>query len=67
MQDVKENFRKTRYTTATGVQGFYNALLEHAQNMAIYPDSYTIMEEFMGGHVVKVLQRAPHNSGGELT
>jgi hypothetical protein len=49
MQDARENFRKVRYNTALGVQGFYDALLEHAQNMAIYPDSYTILEEFMSG------------------
>lgn len=49
MQDAREGFRKVRYTTALGIQGFYDALLEHAQNMAIYPDSYTILEEFMAG------------------
>jgi len=49
MQDTRESFRKVRYTVTLGVQGFYDALLEHAQNMAIYPDSYTILEEFMSG------------------
>jgi hypothetical protein len=49
MQDARENFRKVKYTPTLGVQGFYDALLEHAQNMAVYPDSYTILEEFMGG------------------
>jgi hypothetical protein len=46
MQDARENFCKVKYTPTLGVQGFYDA---HAQNMAVYPDSYTILEEFMGG------------------
>ena len=49
MQDAREGFRKVRYTTTLGVQGFYDALLEHAQDMAVYPDGYTILEEFMAG------------------
>jgi hypothetical protein len=49
MQDAREGFRKVRYTTTLGIQGFYDALLEHAQNMAVYPDNYTILEEFMAG------------------
>jgi hypothetical protein len=57
MQDARENFRKVRYTATLGVQGFYDALLEHAQNMAIYPDSYTIMEEFMSGLPQAMLSR----------
>jgi hypothetical protein len=47
MQDARENFHKVKYTPTLGVQGFYDALLEHVQNMAVYPDSYTILEEFM--------------------
>jgi hypothetical protein len=57
MQDARENFRKVRYTTTLGVQGYYDALLEHAQNMAVYPDSYTILEEFMAGLPVAMLTR----------
>ena len=49
MQDAREGFHKVRYMTALGIQGFYDALLEHAQNMAVYPDNYTILEEFMMG------------------
>jgi hypothetical protein len=50
-----------KYSAALGVQGFYDVLLEHVQNMAIYPDSYTILEEFMGGppsHDIVMLPRA---------
>jgi hypothetical protein len=57
MQDARENFRKVRYTAALGVQGFYDALLEHAQNMAVYPDAYTILEEFMNGLPQAMLSR----------
>jgi hypothetical protein len=35
MQDARENFHKVKYTPTLGVQGFYDALLEHAQNMAV--------------------------------
>lgn len=57
MQDARENFRKVRYTPTLGVQGFYDALLEHAQNMAVYPDAYTILEEFMNGLPQVMLSR----------
>jgi hypothetical protein len=49
MQDAREGFRNAKYTPALGVQGFYNTLLDHAQNMAVYPDGYTILEEFLRG------------------
>jgi hypothetical protein len=39
------------------VQGYYDALLEHAQNMAVYPDEYTILEEFMAGLPSAMLSR----------
>jgi hypothetical protein len=34
--------------------------LEHAQNMAVYPDSYTILEEFMGGLPPAMILRCFH-------
>src|ERR1700694_1181844 len=43
-----------------GVQGLYDALLEHAQNTAVYPDSYTILEEFMGGLPPTMILRCFH-------
>jgi len=49
MQDTREGFRNTKYTPTLGVQGFYDTLLDHAQNMAVYPDGYTILEEFLRG------------------
>ncbi len=47
MQDAREGFRSAKYTPALGVQGFYDILLNYAQNMAVYPDGYTILEEFL--------------------
>ncbi|KAG6822507.1 hypothetical protein H0H92_013595, partial [Tricholoma furcatifolium] len=32
-----------------GVQGYYDVLLEHAQNMIVYPDEMTIREKFLEG------------------
>ncbi|KAG6808340.1 hypothetical protein H0H92_004436 [Tricholoma furcatifolium] len=37
MQDAREAFRNAYFTTKEGVQGYYNTLLEHAQNMVMYP------------------------------
>ena len=31
------------------MQGFYDALVEQVQNMAIFPDDYTMLEEFLNG------------------
>ena len=49
MQDAREGFRKAKYSPATGVQGFYDTLIDHAQSMAVYPDDYSILEAFLGG------------------
>ena len=57
MQDARENFRKVRYTVALGIQGYYDALLEQAQNMAVYPDDYTLLEEFVRGLPQTMLSR----------
>ena len=57
MQDAREGFRKVRYSTALGVQGYYDSLLGHAQNMAVYPDAYTMLEEFMAGLPQAMLTR----------
>ena len=49
MQDAREGFRQVSYSTATGIQTFYNSLLDHAQNMSVLPDDYTILEQFLAG------------------
>jgi len=49
MQDAREGFRKVTYSAANGIQSFYDTLLEHAQNMSVYPDDYSILELFLTG------------------
>ncbi|KAG6914112.1 hypothetical protein DXG01_002367 [Tephrocybe rancida] len=49
MQDAREAFRKAVYIIEDDVQGYYDSLLNHAQNMAEYPDEYTIREKFLDG------------------
>jgi len=49
MQDMRKAFFATRYGEEKGVQGFYDSLVDHTQNMAIYPDDYLIIETFLKG------------------
>jgi len=49
MQDVHKEFLSASYNAATGIQGYYDILMDHAQNMVIYPDDYQIMERFLNG------------------
>ena len=49
MQDMCKEFLSTLYDTATGIQGYYDILIDHAQNMVIYPDDYQIIEHFLNG------------------
>ncbi|PPQ85960.1 hypothetical protein CVT25_001693 [Psilocybe cyanescens] len=47
MQDAREEFKKAKFAANKGVQGFYDVLLEYAQNMYEWPDEYTILEAFL--------------------
>ncbi|KAG6823015.1 hypothetical protein H0H92_011715, partial [Tricholoma furcatifolium] len=49
MQDAREAFRNASFTTKEGVQGYYDTLLEHAQNMVMYPEEITLREKFIEG------------------
>ena len=49
MHDARESFRNVKYSAQNGVQGFYDELVEHASNMAVYPDRHTLLEEFLKG------------------
>ncbi|KAG6857922.1 hypothetical protein C0995_004114, partial [Termitomyces sp. Mi166 len=49
MQEAQEAFRTAVYDAQTGVQTFYEELIGHAQNMAMYPDEFTIRETFLDG------------------
>ncbi|KAG6886458.1 hypothetical protein C0995_007623 [Termitomyces sp. Mi166 len=47
MQEAYEAFRTAVYDARTGVQTFYDDLVGHAQNMAVYLDEFTIWETFL--------------------
>jgi len=49
MHEARESFRNVKYTTQMGVQGFYDELVQHGSNMAVYPDQHTMLEEFLKG------------------
>ncbi|KAG6834324.1 hypothetical protein H0H93_010466, partial [Arthromyces matolae] len=49
MQDARDAFLATVYTEKLGIQGFYDTLIDHAQNMSVFPDAYTILEAFLDG------------------
>ncbi|KAG6806637.1 hypothetical protein H0H92_010577 [Tricholoma furcatifolium] len=49
MQDAREAFRNAAFNTKEGVQGYYDTLLEHAQNMVMYPEEITLREKFIEG------------------
>ncbi|KAG6870007.1 hypothetical protein C0995_015746 [Termitomyces sp. Mi166 len=47
MQEAQEAFRTAVYDARTGIQTFYEELIGHAQNMAVYLDKFTIQETFL--------------------
>ncbi|KAG5350729.1 hypothetical protein C0989_009487 [Termitomyces sp. Mn162] len=47
MQDACDMFCEAVYAVKEGVQGFYDALLNYAQNMAMFPNKFTIHEQFL--------------------
>jgi hypothetical protein len=49
MQDARDAYYTAKYSPQLGVQGFYDTLLSHTQNMSVYPDSYNIMDTFLRG------------------
>ncbi|KNZ72395.1 hypothetical protein J132_03487 [Termitomyces sp. J132] len=49
MQDACNMFCDTVYAVEEGVQGFYDALLNHAQNMAMFSNEFMIHEWFLEG------------------
>ena len=42
MQDAHEVYSATCYSDKLGIQGYYDTLIDHAQNMSVYPDAYTV-------------------------
>ncbi|KAG6896855.1 hypothetical protein C0995_010985, partial [Termitomyces sp. Mi166 len=49
MQETHKAFRTAVYDVQTGVQTFYDELVGHVQNMAMYLDEFTIQETFLDG------------------
>jgi len=49
MQDACKKLLSASYNTTSGIQGYYDILMDHAQNMVIYPDDYQIIERFLNG------------------
>ncbi|KAG6895554.1 hypothetical protein C0992_000656 [Termitomyces sp. T32_za158] len=49
MQEAWEVFIATVYTNKLGVQGFYDTLIDHTQNMSIYPDNWVMIDTFLRG------------------
>ncbi|KAG6871374.1 hypothetical protein C0995_005341 [Termitomyces sp. Mi166 len=51
------------YSMAKDVQGFYDTLLDFAQNMAVFPDEFTICERFLEGIPSDMLVKLIRNRG----
>jgi hypothetical protein len=49
MQDACKEFLNATYSATTGIQGYYDILMDHAQNMVIRPDEYQVMDRFLHG------------------
>jgi hypothetical protein len=49
MQEARDAYYTARYSTQLGVQGFYDTLCNHAQNMLVYPNAYNLMDTFLDG------------------
>ena len=57
MQDAREGFWKVQYLATTSVQSFYDVLLDHAHNMSVYPDNYSICEQFLTGLLMPLVNK----------
>jgi hypothetical protein len=49
MKEARDAYYTARYSTQLSVQGFYDALCDHAQNMSVYPNAYNLMDTFLCG------------------
>ncbi|KAG6896906.1 hypothetical protein C0992_005307, partial [Termitomyces sp. T32_za158] len=49
MQEACKAFQTAVYDAQTGIQTFYDDLVGHAQNMAVYLNEFTIWETFLDG------------------
>ncbi|KAG6858925.1 hypothetical protein C0995_012867 [Termitomyces sp. Mi166 len=62
MQEAQEAFQTAVYDARTGVQTFYKELIGHAQNMAMYPDEFTIQETFLDGILAEMCRMLIRNN-----
>jgi hypothetical protein len=49
MQEARDVYYTAHYSAQLGVQGFYDILCDHAQNMSVYPNTYNLMDTFLHG------------------
>jgi hypothetical protein len=47
MQEARDAYYTACYSAQLSVQGFYDTLCDHAQNMSVYPDAYNLMDTFL--------------------
>ena len=49
MQDACKEFLNVTYNATMDIQGYYDILMDHTQNMVILPNEYQVMERFLQG------------------
>jgi hypothetical protein len=49
MHEARAGLKQARYNSSTGVQAFYDALIDYVQQMMTHPDDYTLIEKFLEG------------------
>ena len=49
MQDACKAYATTHYSDKLGIQGYYDTLIIHAQNMSVYQNAYNIIDTFLHG------------------
>ena len=49
MQEARDVYYTAHYNPQYSVQGLYDTLKDHAQNMSVYPDLYNLMDTFLCG------------------
>lgn len=49
MQEARDEYAMAKYSGQLGIQGFYDMLINHAQNMSVYPNVYNIMDTLLCG------------------
>ena len=55
MQEAQDAYAAAKYSSRLGIQGFYDTLIDHTQNMLVYPDAYNIMDTFLCGLPKEIL------------